>query len=190
MRKITILVLILLASLSPQIVKAETTPDFEFTNIEVETTRTNATIKWTTTVETSSYLEYQAEENFTQWGIKGNPIIKEEYSLVDPRNEPSPTDYPFLLNHSMTLDDLKPNTIYMFRIKAKDIYDYPEYFESNFTTKVIPFWELATSTEQVTIDNTPDYGQTEDDEPSYLLHNGLILCVTGIVVLVFYIKMK
>jgi hypothetical protein len=108
--------------------------DFEFKDVEVETSETSATIRWKTTVETSSYLHYQAAENFIKWGIKGIPSIKEPYNLIDPRNEPAPTDYPYMLNHSITITNLKPNTTYMFQIRARDIYDYPQYFESNFTT--------------------------------------------------------
>ena len=206
MRHKEMLVLIILVFLFPQIVIAEPTPDSEFENIEpvqsnlqgeymienveIKTNPTNSTINWTTTVGTKSYIEYYPEENFTLWGKMGIPIIPEPYFVVDPKNEPSPTDYPYIMNHSMTLAGLKPNTTYVFRIKAKDIYDTPEIYESNFTTIVIPAWEQATSTEQVTFNNTPDYGQIEDDEPSNLLRNGLLLGVAGIVILALYNKMK
>lgn len=35
----------------------------------------------------------------------------------------------------MTLADLNPDTTYVFRIKARDIYGNPEYYESKFTTR-------------------------------------------------------
>ncbi len=141
-------VLLVLGALFIQIVRAAPTPSLEnltskldiisdnykIENVEIETNPTNSTINWTTTVGTKSYIEYYPEENFTMWGIKGIPIIQEPYNVVDSTNEPSPTDYPYILNHSMTLTGLKPNTTYVFRVKAKDIYDFPEYYESNFTT--------------------------------------------------------
>lgn len=135
------LVIVLLASLFLQIAQATPTPPFLVENIQIKIeTTTKVTIRWTTTVGTKSYIEYYPEENFTIWGIKGIPIIKEPYNVIDPKNEPSPTDNPYILNHWMTLTGLKPNTTYLFRIKAKDIYDYPENHESNFTTHPVPFW--------------------------------------------------
>ena len=122
MRKRTILVLILLALLLFQIVKIEPTPDFEITNVEVETTKTNATIKWTTTVDTKPSLEYYAEENFTRWG-------RQHLARMH--------DYPYSSNHSITLYNVKPSTTYLFRVTAKDINGNPEIYESNFTTREV-----------------------------------------------------
>lgn len=116
MRKITILFLILLASLLLLIVKKEPTPDFDFTNVEVETTNTNATIWWTTSVETRYVFEYYAEENFTHWGVQG--FDGHDYSL----------------NFSITLYNVKLNATYRFRVTAIDVEGNREYFESNFTT--------------------------------------------------------
>ena len=78
----------------------------------------------------------------------------------------------------------------MFRVTAKDINGNPEIYESNFTTNGIPAWEQATSTEQVTFNNTPNYGENDDDEPSYLLRKGLLLGVAGMVTLAFYNKRR
>ena len=118
MRKITILALILLATLLLRIEKKEPTPAFKITNVDVKTTTTNATFKWTTTVGTKLTFEYYPEENFTHWGIKGIDRHGSSYNF----------------NHSVTLWELKPNTTYLFRITAKDIDKNPEYYESNFTT--------------------------------------------------------
>ena len=119
MRKNTILVLLLLGSLFFLLVNKGVTPDFEFTNVVIETTSTNATIRWSTTVDTKPNMEYYAEENFTRWG---------RYHLA------SMHDYPYSSNSSITVYNVKPNTTYLFRVTARDINDNPEYFESNFTT--------------------------------------------------------
>ncbi len=119
MRKITILVLILLASLFFLIIEKGLTPDFEFTNVVIETTSTNATIRWSTTVDTKPSLEYYAEENFTRWG-------RQHLARMH--------DYPYSSNHSITLY-VKPSTTYLFRLAAKEIDGNPEIYESNFTTR-------------------------------------------------------
>ena len=37
--------------------------------------------------------------------------------------------------HSVKITCLKPGTLYLFQITARDIYDYPQYYVSNFTTQ-------------------------------------------------------